>query len=157
MCDSPTYQRVRSNPHFTMRPLSWSFEIWLLPSYVFTFVFFPSIRSSELVHRLGYLAFTEKSRVRFPDSEIIFLHFVAPSHFPYWERQTEAATDVFWPQCATNPKELDIRFHPRLHVQEPRIVSKRTRSLVCLHHFIVIVFCISTNWSVVCKQLLQHI
>jgi hypothetical protein len=41
-------------------------------------VFFSSIRSSELVHRLGYLAFTEKSRVRFPDSEVIFLLFFYP-------------------------------------------------------------------------------
>ena len=78
---------------------------------------FSSIRSSELVHRLGYLAFTEKSRVRFPDSEIIFLLYLASSHLPYWERQTEAATDVyFWPQYATKPKELVARFLPVLQV-----------------------------------------
>jgi hypothetical protein len=36
-------------------------------------------------------------------------------------------------------------------------VSKPTGSLVCLHHFIVIVLCIPSSWSVLCKHLLQHI
>jgi hypothetical protein len=63
----------------------------------------------------------------------------------------------FWPQCVTDSKELDTRFYPMLQVQEPRIVSKPTGSLVCLHHFIVIAFCIRSNWSVGYKHLLQHI
>ena len=157
MCVSPTYRRVRSNPLWRCDHLQ-SLEMWSSPLLIFVVLFFPSIRSSELVHRLGYLAFTEKSRVRFPDSEINFLPFFITSHFPYWERQTQAATDVFfWPQCATNSKELDTRFHLRLHVQGPRVVSKPTGSLVCLHHFIVIVLCIPSSWSVLCKHLLQHI
>jgi hypothetical protein len=45
------------------------------------------------------------------------LLYLASSHLPYWERQTEAATDVyFWPQYATKPKELVARFLPVLQV-----------------------------------------
>ena len=61
-----------TNHSSTYQPIPASVQKFSIYLYILQFDFFPSIRSSELVHRLGYLAFTEKSRVRFPDSEEAF-------------------------------------------------------------------------------------